>query len=124
MSRKYPVARSFRFAFEGLKEAIFNEPNFQIHTLVGFAALMFGIMLGLTRTEWVIIVFTIAFVLILELFNTAIEKIVDLVNPNIHPKAKIAKDVSAAAVLLSAMVSVFVGIVIFVPKIIHYFNLN
>lgn len=118
MSRKYSVLGSFKFAFAGLKQAIIHEPNFQIHTLIGTTALIAGFILGLSTLEWIILAFVIAFVLILELFNTAIEAIVDHLSPKIHPKAKEAKDVSAAAVFVASIFAVGVGIVIFLPKIL------
>lgn len=119
MSRKYSVFGSFKFAFDGLREVAFNEPNFRIHLSFASAALLTGLLLNLSVFEWLLLLFTICFVLILELFNTAIEKIVDLVSPEIRPKAKIAKDVSAAAVLISASLSILVGVVLFLPKIIY-----
>lgn len=118
MSRKYTVFRSFKFAYEGLKEVVINEPNFKIHLIIGSGALVAGILLQLDTSEWLLLLFTICFVLILELFNTAIEKIVDLVSPELHPKAKIAKDVSAAAVLIAAFISILVAYFLFIPKIL------
>lgn len=117
MSRKYNVFGSFKFAMAGLREAIFNEPNFQIHTVAGFTALVAARILGFSRNEWIILLFTIAFVLILELFNTALENIVDLVSPDIRPEAKIAKDVAASAVLISAILSIVIGCLLFLPKL-------
>lgn len=119
MSRKYNLPRSFRFAFAGLGEAIRNEPNFQIHVVIGSVTLILAVMVGLDIYEWIVLLFTISFVLILELFNTALEKIVDLVSPDIHPKAKIAKDVSAAAVLLAASVAIIIGTLLFLPKLVY-----
>jgi diacylglycerol kinase len=118
MSRKNSTAASFGHAFDGLAEAINNEPNFRTHVLIALLATCLGIVLGLTKTEWLILALTIILVLIMELFNTAMEAIVDLVSPQIHPKAKVAKDVSAAAVLLSAIFSLIVGVYLFLPKII------
>lgn len=123
MSRIYSRAGSFKFAIQGLKEAMINEPNFQIHIFLGLMAVIFGFVLGLSTAEWIILVFTIAFVLVLELFNTAIEAMVDLLSPKRHPKAKVAKDVSAAAVFVSSMVAIIVALVLFAPKILeklHY----
>lgn len=117
MSRRYNVIGSFRFALSGLQEVLFNEPNFQIHAVMGITALIAAKILGLTRNEWIILLFTIAFVLILELFNTALENIVDLVSPEVRPEAKIAKDVAASAVLISAILSIIIGTMLFVPKI-------
>ncbi len=119
MSRTRSLKESFGYAFAGLKEAVSNEPNFQIHVSIGISALVFAMILEFSKYEWLLLSFTIAFVLILELINTVLEAIVDLVSPNIHPKAKIAKDVSAAAVLMAAFWSLIVGTVLFLPKLLQ-----
>jgi diacylglycerol kinase len=121
MSKTHSVVRSFGYAFDGIKEAIKNEPNFRIHTIIALFALLLGLILKLSYPEWIILAFTIAFVLILELINTSLEAIVDIVSPQIAPKAKVAKDVIAAAVLISALLAVVIGILIFLPKIIPAF---
>ena len=77
-----------------------------------------AIFLRLNPLEWLILLLTTALVVILELINTSIEAIVDLVEPNIKNGAKIAKDISAAAVLISALMSIAVGLLLFLPKII------
>ena len=119
MSRFRSLPGSFKYAFSGFKTALQKEPNFQIHVVIGVAALLLGAFLGLSRPEWITLLFTISFVLILEFWNTAIEAIVDLVSPELHPKAKVAKDVSAAAVLLGAFISVVIGVLLFLPKILN-----
>ena len=118
MSKTKRLQRSFWFAFRGFYTAFRQEPNFRIHTLVGLLATVMGILLGLRLIEWVILTFTIIFVLILELINTGMEAVVDLVSPKVQEKARIAKDVSAAAVLLAAIFSVIVGITLFLPKLL------
>ena len=122
MSREYSVTKSFKFAFEGIKAVFKEEPNLRIHFIFAIFALVAAFLLGFSTIEWLILAFTISFVLILELLNTALEAIVDLVSPEIKPEAKIAKDVSAAAVFLAAAFSVVVGIVLFLPKILLVFR--
>ena len=117
MSKIRPLPKSFDFAFDGLKTALKNEPNFRIHIVIGVGALILGAYLKLNQTEWLLLLFTISFVLILELINTSLEAIVNLVSPKIRPYAKVAKDVSASAVLLAAIVAIIVGIVLFLPKL-------
>jgi len=118
MSLKHPTAKSFSYAFSGLRLAFKNEPNLRIHTLIGIIALLVGLILNLNTTELAILVLTISFVILLELLNTTLEAIVDLASPKIKPTAKLAKDVAAAAVLISAIVSVVIGALLFLPKII------
>ncbi|MFC1710171.1 diacylglycerol kinase family protein [Patescibacteria group bacterium] len=118
MSLKHPTAKSFKYAFSGLKLAFKNEPNLRIHVLIGIIALLFGLIFNLNAVELALLVLTITFVILLELLNTTLEAVVDLASPEVKPTAKLAKDVSAAAVLLSAIASVIIGALLFIPKII------
>ncbi|QQG47862.1 MAG: diacylglycerol kinase family protein [Candidatus Woesebacteria bacterium] len=117
MSRNVNLTGSFRFAIEGVKIAIKKEPNFRIHLSILLSVLFISLFLNLTSFEWFSLLITGAFVLTMELFNTAIEAIVDIVSPEFHEKAKIAKDVSAAAVLISAIFAIAIGIAVLLPKI-------
>lgn len=107
--------RSFRFALEGL-QAAFMEQNLKFHLVSAVIVVVAGFATGLTAVEWSIIIFTIVAVIVAELFNTAIERVVDLASPEIHPIAKQAKDVAAGAVLVFALASVIIGLLIFLPK--------
>lgn len=117
MGLKHATTRSFYYAFQGLKTALIQEPNIRIHFIAAILALTLGITLGLSTYEWLLLAFTIFYVITLELLNTVLEAIVNLVSPEIEPAAKVAKDVSAACVLLAAIMSIIVGIVLFAPKI-------
>lgn len=121
MSRKNNLPASFKFALTGFKTAIKNEPNLKIHLLIAFATLITAAILGFTTIEWLILAFTITLVILLELLNTTLEAIVDLVSPKISEKAKVAKDVSAAAVFLAALLATVVGLILFLPKISKIF---
>jgi diacylglycerol kinase (ATP) len=118
MSLKHPVIRSFPFAIEGLKTAIKNEPNFRVHILVGFIVLLFAVILNFNQIELAILTLTIGMVIILELINTMLEAVVDLVSPEIRKEAKLAKDVAAGSVLVSAILAVMIGLLLFLPKLI------
>ncbi|OGM08730.1 hypothetical protein A2W13_00845 [Candidatus Woesebacteria bacterium RBG_16_36_11] len=118
MSLKYTTLKSFSFAFDGLKAALKNEPNFRIHIVLAILVVILGLIFKFTFLELAILALTIGFVLILELINTTLEAVVNLVSPEIQDQAKIAKDVSAAAVLVSAILSVIVASFLFIPKII------
>lgn len=118
MSKTHRNIRSIGYALSGIKLAINEEPNFKIHVILAILALIIGFVLNISRSEWIILMFTIVLVLVLELINTALEEIVDMVSPGIQTKAKIAKDVAAGAVLITAIAAVVVGLVIFLPKII------
>jgi diacylglycerol kinase len=117
MSIKHPIIKSFPYAFDGIKTAFKNEPNFRFHIAAGIIAIILGIIVGLSSLEFAVLAIAIGFVILMELINTMLEALVDLVSPEISKHAKIAKDVSAAAVLVSAILSVVIGALIFLPKI-------
>ena len=107
---------SFRTAFSGLSHAVGSQKNFQIQLAIGAVVLIAALWLGFTRVEWVGLIISISLVLAAELLNTVVEVVVDLaVKERLLPDAKIAKDVSAAAVLLISAFSVIIGLILFVP---------
>ena len=116
MHKNHPLAESVGYALEGLKYAFIHGRNFKIQS--GFAILVsiLGLVLKISHTEWLALILIIAVVLILELLNTAIETVVDMVSLEYHPLAKITKDCAAGAVLVAAFASIFIGLIIFVPK--------
>lgn len=123
MSKRGGLNKSFKYALTGLREAIQKEPNFQIHAAAGTTAIIVAAVIGVTRIEWTILTLTISIVLILELLNTTLEALVDIVSPHHHDSAKLAKDVAAAAVMLGAVTSLIVGAVIFIPHIIELYSI-
>jgi len=113
--------RSFIYPVKGLLYAYRNEQNLAVDVGIALVVIVFGILFGINKYEWAILVLTIGLVVSCELINTAIEAVVDLVTEEYHPLAKVAKDTSAAAVFIFAIIAVIVGIIIFVPKIIEFF---
>lgn len=109
--------KSFVYAFAGIKALISREHNAWIHCAAALAVLVFGLLLDISGTEWCIVLTCIAMVLAAEGFNTAIEKLVDIVSPEFNEKAGKVKDVAAGAVLITAIVSAIIGCIIFIPKI-------
>ena len=109
--------KSFVFAFDGIIELIKSEPNSQIHLLASLIAVVLGLLLKITLSEWCIIIFAISLVWISEAFNTAIEKLVDHLFPEINETARCIKDISAGAVLIISIAAFIAGIIIFVPKL-------
>ena len=116
--RATSVADSFRYAFAGLRYLLWTQRNAKIHTALGLAAIGLGFVLGIDRYEWLALTLTIAIVLAAEGVNTALEAVVDLASPSYHPLAKIAKDVGAGTVLLTAVAAVIVGLLLFVPHLL------
>lgn len=110
---------SFGYAIQGVAYGWRSQPNLRIHSGITAFVIVLGIWLGLSWVEWAIVTLTIALVVHAELFNTAIEAMVDKTSPEIHPLAKIAKDCAAGAVLISALLAVVVGMLVFLPKIFN-----
>lgn len=117
MKTEHSLLKSFGYAFEGIKTEFKKGRNFRIQVFMGVLATATGVILNISPEEWFDLIIVIASVLILELVNTAIEAMVDIISPEINPRAKIAKDVSAGAVLVASIAAIFIGLLIFVPKI-------
>ena len=115
--RAATVANSFRYAIAGLRYLLWTQRNAKIHTAIGLIAVALGLALGIDRYEWLTLTLTITIVLAAEGVNTAIEAAVDLASPSYHPLAKIAKDVGAGTVLLTAIAAVIVGMLLFLPHL-------
>jgi diacylglycerol kinase len=109
------LRKSFRHAYRGLRYSILNERNFQIEIVVSAVVIALIFIFKVKNWEAIVLIFMIMWVLIMELINTVLERIVDIIRPRIHPYARLVKDVMAAVVLISAAVSVAVGVIIFFP---------
>ena len=112
------LLQSFRYAFAGLWYALRTQRNARIHLLAAVAVTAMGLWLRLDAVWWAVLVLTISLVFFAEMVNTVVEAIVDLVTPEYHPLAKVAKDVSAGAVLVTAMAAVVVGLLILGPPLL------
>lgn len=110
--------QSFEYAFEGISSFFRSEPNAVIHLLITAAVIVLAIVLKVSVGEGAILTLAIGIVWVAELFNTAIEAIMDHLSPERHPAVKRIKDISSAAVLIAAMSAVIVGLIIFIPKFI------
>lgn len=118
MGKSHSRRLSFSYAISGIKEALVQEPNLRIHFVVALLAILLAVYLQLTNLEWIIVLFAISLVIILELINTVLEIIIDMTTNQMIQEARIAKDISAACVLISAILAVLVGVIIFLPKIL------
>lgn len=117
METKHSLVKSFSFAIAGIKTEFKKGRNFRIQIAIGALAVIAGFILKISLQDWIVLTLIIATVLILELINTAIEEIVNMVSPEIRTEAKIAKDVSAGAVLVASIAAIIIGFFIFLPKI-------
>jgi len=111
--------RSFGFAIKGIIAMFKDQHNFWIQCAVAIAVIILGLLLNIGTTEWLFISLSIGFVLTAEMFNSVIEKLVDLVSPEFNKKAGLIKDIAAGAVLIAAITSAVIGLLIFVPRILQ-----
>jgi diacylglycerol kinase len=111
-------AKSFHFAFEGLVHFFNSQHNAIIHAAATVAAIVLAVILHLPMVQLLFIVVAICLVWMAELFNTAIEQLCDMVCPQQHPKIKFIKDVSAAAVLVTALMAFITACIIFIPALL------
>jgi undecaprenol kinase len=114
---QHGLLRSVRFAADGFRHALQTQRNFRIQLACAVMAIGAGAVFQIGHMEWIIVVAMIGLVLSLELINTALEAVVDMITSDYHPLAKVAKDASAAAVLIASILSVVVAGIIFTPYV-------
>ena len=123
-SKRFSLAsriNSFRFAGQGIISFVQKEHNAWLHAIATIAVISLGIITRITMGEWLAILLAIGIVWVAEMFNTCIEKLMDFISPDHHPQIKFIKDVSAGAVLVAAMITLAIGLIIFIP---HFFLIN
>jgi diacylglycerol kinase len=111
--------KRFKYAFRGILFAFKTQINFRIHIIVAILVIGAGFFFKINPMEWLSIIIAISLVLAAELFNTAIETLVDLVSPDYNERAGLIKDVAAGAVLIAALASILIGIIVFLPKMME-----
>lgn len=125
---KYKVEKrtfidSVKNCLDGINYVLANEKNFVREIILGICAILMSYFLHITRIEWIIVLLLINFVLIMELLNTALEKVVDLYTTKYNEIAKVVKDVASASVFLMSLFSAIIGFLIFMPYIIELLEL-
>lgn len=111
-------AKSFVYAFRGIKTVWKEEQNFRFHTVIAALVLFLAIILKIGRIDFIILFLVIGSVLTLELVNTIFERLIDILKPRIHEYSKVIKNISSGVVLLAAISSVIIGLIIFYPYVI------
>jgi diacylglycerol kinase len=109
---------SFRFALNGLRSLLKYEHNSRIQTIAGMIAIILGIIFRLNLSEWSLLIIVIGIVFITELINSSLESLADRIDPELNELIRKAKDYSAAAVLVSAVIAIIAGCLIFIPKLL------
>ena len=117
--RRSSLLQSFNYAFQGVVSAVRYQRNMRVHLLLAFAVLLASIFLNLSRLQLVMIFTAVAFVFITELMNSAIEAVVDMITDEYHPKAKVAKDMAAGAVLVAAVNALIVAYLVLADRLTH-----
>lgn len=115
MFKKHTI--SFKNAFNGLIWSLKTQPNYKIHILLSFIAVLLGLLLKVSYAEFIILIFLVTVGLVIETINTAIEATTDAIDTKIREDIKIAKDVAAAAMLIYAIGATVIALMIFIPKI-------
>lgn len=120
-AKKHSLLRSFSFAFSGIFRIIKTERNIQIHLLAALIVIVLGLIVDLSRMEWLLVVLIIFVILAAEAFNSVIEEICNLLREKLnlaYEETKLARDISAGAVLLLAIASIIIGLSIFIPYLL------
>ena len=110
--------RSFRFAWDGIASFFQREHNAWLHFMATIAVFTTALLVGVTKTELLALIFAIGLVWIAEMFNTCIERVMDFVSEQKHPEIKFIKDLAAGAVLTASITALIIGAVVFIPKLI------
>jgi len=111
------IKRSFKYAFRGMADVFQKERNFRIQVFAAMCVIAMAIYFKITANHAIAVILVIMFVLVLELINSAFERMVDVLSPRIHQYAKEIKDIMAAMVLIAAIAAVIIGILIFWPYV-------
>ena len=113
--------KSFTFAWKGILTCAGHEQNITFHLIAAVAVVAAGFFFNITHTEWMVVMLCIGTVISAELFNSAIERLVDLVSPEWQKIAGEVKDIAAGAVLVTAIAAAIVGLIVFLPYVIALF---
>jgi diacylglycerol kinase len=116
--------QSFKHAFAGLWYVLRTQRNAWIHASITIFVILLGLWIGLERVDWTLIMIAICFVWLAEIINTALEAITDLASPELHPLARVGKDVGAGGVLLASITAIILGLFILLPPLLEKLNNN
>lgn len=112
------VAKSVTHAFHGLVMAFREEMNIKIHVIISLVVIAAGIFYNISATQWLVLILTIVLVMSLEIINSILERVIDIIKPSVNQYVKEMKDMIAGSVLLAAIAAIVVGLIIFVPRIL------
>ncbi|HKC34758.1 MAG TPA: diacylglycerol kinase family protein [Chitinophagaceae bacterium] len=110
------------FALQGIKQFFSRDRNGKIQIVMGITAIILGFTASISSLQWLLVLFCIGLVISLEMINSAIERYCDLVTTDFHPGIKVIKDVAAGAVLVASIMSLIIGLIIFIPALVQLLN--
>lgn len=113
------LKKSFVYASRGISKAFREEQNLRVQSVIAIIILIVGLFFRISPIEWCLLIFIIGLVILMELANSAVERIADVLKPRIHTYVKEIKDITAAAVMISAFMSIVIGLIIFIPYIVN-----
>ncbi|WP_430814403.1 diacylglycerol kinase family protein [Carboxylicivirga sp. RSCT41] len=125
MNKRFSVLKriiSFKYAFNGLKVLLLEEHNARVHLVAAILVIVAGFYFHLSKVEWMLVIFAIGFVFAMELLNSAIENLADIITLDKDERIKKTKDLAAGGVLFAALTALIIGLIIFIPKIIAVFT--
>ena len=114
--------KSFQYAFQGIRFSLHEQLSIKIEIAAALTVILFAFYFEITKHEWIAVLLCIGLVISMEMVNSAIENLVDLVSPQIHPIAGKVKDIASAAVLVASIVAAAVGVIVFLPYFIQAFG--
>ena len=109
------LLKSFSYALKGLGRIFREEQNLRVQSIIAIISLVIGFILRISAVEWCLIIFAIVLVILMETVNSAVERMADVLKPRIHSYVKEMKDIMAAAVMIASLLSIAVGLIIFIP---------
>ncbi|MFA6393624.1 MAG: diacylglycerol kinase family protein [Patescibacteria group bacterium] len=118
MIRVKRLAKSFTYAFKGLEKIFREEQNIRIILFLALGAIVLGVYLRISRIEWCVLVIALTLPLLMEIINSAVERVADVLKPRIDKYVKEVKDIMAAAVLFASISALVIGVIIFLPHIL------
>lgn len=121
--KRRSIIESFNYAVSGIIIALKTEKNMRIHYLIALSVILLSLFFDFSRTEFLLLLFAISLVVVAEMVNTALERVVDLITEEYHPLARLVKDVAAGAVLIAAINSMVVGYLLFFDRLSSYTDL-
>ena len=111
------LIKSFQYAFRGFCKIFKEEQNLKIQSIAAIVIIVLAIYFNITKTEWMFLIFVIGLVILMEIANSAVERVADLLKPRIHTYVKEIKDITAAGVMVASLIALIIGIIIFWPHL-------